>query len=808
MKTFTYWSVMLLTSCVFFVKLSAQDMKYQQPPKEIADLVAAKLTPTVSINDNGTWMLVMERDAFVPIEDLAAPELGLAGMQINPANFGPSRERYVVNIKLKNLINLQDFEVKGMPSKPRLSNVQWSPTGKYVYFNHTTVDGIELWRVSPTEQKAVKVTNRKLNGCTTRGYSFIDDESLILFTVPNGIGTVPTKSNIPSGVVVQENIGKVRPAPTFQNLLQNPYDEQLFDYYLTSQLVVCTASGERELSSPAVYIGIEVSPDKKYLLVSTIHTPYSYQVPIYRFPQKHEVWDLNGSVVKTLADNPLEESIPIGYDVTSAYPRSFKWRGDEPSTVVWVEALDGGVGRTKMAYVDAVFALSAPFDGSRNLMLRSQYRLANVRWANSKLALYSDMSQATQRTRTFRFNPSDLSKEPELLVDRSTNDLYNDQGTPISIKNSYGSTVLYTGKANNELLFAGNGASPDGDMPFLNRFDLTTKKTTTLWRCVAPYNERVVDVIDPAKRIFVTAKQSVEEPVNYYLHNLSTKKATQLTAFPHPYPQILGVEKQKITYKRADGVDLTAVVYTPKGYNAERDGRLPVLMWAYPREYKSSADAAQVRGSKYTFTRLHYGSPVLWVTQGFVVMDEAEMPIVGEGDKEPNDTFVEQLVMNAEAAIKKIDEMGIGDPNRVSVGGHSYGAFMTANLLAHTNLFKAGIARSGAYNRTLTPFGFQGERRTYWQAPEIYDTMSPFMYADKIKTPILLIHGDADNNTGTFTVQSERFYAALKGNGGTARLVLLPYESHGYSAEENIMHMLYETDTWLKKYVRDYAEQK
>ncbi|MDR0659507.1 MAG: prolyl oligopeptidase family serine peptidase [Prevotellaceae bacterium] len=805
MRKIIFWSVLspiLLT----ITKLSAQDMKYQQPPKDIADLVAAKPTPSVSINNDATWMLIMERAVFVPLEDLAAEELGLGGAQINPATFGPSRSRYVTGLKLKNLSTLQEQTVTGLPSSPKLTDVRWSPNGKYVYFNHTTANDIELWRISPADAKAVKLSNRRLNGAFGYTYTFINDEELIIFAVPANIGSKPRKPLVPTGVVAQENVGKSRPAPTYQNLLESPYDEELFDYYFTSQPVVWTSNGERELGSPAIYMYAQVSPDNQYLLVSTIHRPYSYQVPMYRFPQKYEVWDMSGKVMKVLTDNPLEESIPIGYDVASAYPRSFGWRSDVPSTVVWAEALDGGVGRTKLPYFDAVFTLSAPFDGEKQLLIKTRFRYRGIYWGNDKLALYFDGMRVTRRSRTYRFDPSDLSKEPELLFDLSTNDRYNDPGNPVRVRNAYGYSVLYTGKANNELLFTGNGASPEGDMPFLNRFDLKTKRTTTLWRCVAPYNERVADVIDPAKRIFITSKQSVEEPANYYLHNIPKKKVARLTAFEHPYPQMLGVKKELVRYKRADGIDLTATVYTPKGYDPERDGRLPVLMWAYPHEYKSASDAAQVRGSKYSFTRLSYGSPVLWVTRGFVVMDETEMPIVGVDGKEPNDGFVEQLVMNAEAAIKKIDEMGIGDPDRVAVGGHSYGAFMTANLLAHTNLFKAGIARSGAYNRTLTPFGFQDERRTYWQAPEIYNTMSPFMYADKIKTPILLVHGDADNNTGTFTVQSERFYAALKGNGGTARLVSLPYESHDYSARENIMHMLYETDMWLKKYVKDYEE--
>jgi dipeptidyl aminopeptidase/acylaminoacyl peptidase len=191
------------------------------------------------------------------------------------------------------------------------------------------------------------------------------------------------------------------------------------------------------------------------------------------------------------------------------------------------------------------------------------------------------------------------------------------------------------------------------------------------------------------------------------------------------------------------------------------------------------------------------------VARGYAVFDDPSMPIIGEGDKEPNDSFVKQLVMSAEAAVNKLVELGIADRRKIAIGGHSYGAFMTANLLAHSDLFAAGIARSGAYNRTLTPFGFQREERTYWEAPEVYYNMSPFMHADKINEPMLMIHGHADNNSGTFPIQSERMFAAMKGHGGKARLVMLPHESHGYRARESILHVLWETDQLLENYVKN-----
>ena len=431
-------------------------------------------------------------------------------------------------------------------------------------------------------------------------------------------------------------------------------------------------------------------------------------------------------------------------------------------------------------------------------------RYRGITWGTASLALVNEGLTGKQRTQVDRYNPS--TGEMEILIERNTTDAYSNPGFPVTVKNQWGRDVIATVDNGSKLLLNNpSGGSPKGDLPFLASFDLASKKSEIIWRCNEGYFENVAAVIDPVKLTVITRRESEKMVPNYWKKDLKLKIADrQLTDFADPYPQLEGVSKEKIKYKRQDGVDLTGDLYLPKGYDKTKDGPLPVFIWAYPAEYNSAADAAQVRGSEHRFILLNWGSPVFYVTQGYAVLNNAEMPIVAtDKDKKPNDNFIDQLRMNAEAAINKLAEMGVGDRNRVAVGGHSYGAFMTANLLAHTNLFKAGIARSGAYNRSLTPFGFQNEDRTYWQAPELYNEMSPFMYADKIKTPILLVHGEMDDNTGTFPIQSERLFNAIKGHGGIVKFVSLPYEAHGYRGRENILTMLAEQELWLDKYVKN-----
>lgn len=784
------------------IQTYAQDaLKYQTPPESILELAMAAPSPSVDFNGKGEVMLVMERASYPSIEELSQPEYRLAGLRINPANFGPSRATYVTGIRIKQIKTGKEIQVTGLPADARISNIAWSPSQKEIAFTVSNNTSITLWKADVATGKASQASTRKLNNIAGPVFTWVDDNRILALAVPSSIGNAPVQPLAAEGPTVQQTSGKAAPAATYQDMLKNPYDEQLVDYYFQSEPVIIGNNQEQVIGKPAIYVNLSSSPDLQYLLVSSIHRPYSYLVPLQRFPADIAVWKIDGTEIKKLATNPLDEVRPKGFDATSNYPRRFTWRNDAPATITWIQALDGGDPKKEVPFRDVVKALPAPFDGTPVEIVKTAERFNNLIWGNEHFALVFDGNSSKQTTRVSKIDPSNPAKAPVTIIDRSENDRYNDPGTPVTMKNQYNRSVVYL-SPNHELLMTAPGASPEGDRPFLATFNTDNSKQKIIWRSQAPYFEQVANVIDPAKLLIVTAKESVTTPVNYYLQDLKKKSSVALTAFPHPQPLLKGVQKQLLKYKRKDGVDLTAMLYLPEGYNPAKDGRLPVLMWAYPREYKSASDAAQVRGSAYKFTRVTYGSPIFWVTRGFAVMDAAEMPIVGEGDKEPNDTFVEQLVMNAEAAVNKITEMGVGDKNRIAVGGHSYGAFMTANLLAHTNLFKAGISRSGAYNRTLTPFGFQNEQRTYWQIPDVYYKMSPFSYADKLKTPILLIHGEADNNSGTFPIQSERLYNAIKGNGGTARLVFLPQESHGYAAKESVLHMLWEMDQWLMKYVK------
>ncbi len=798
----------IFAACLALMSNSfAQNIPYQTPDKVIRDLLDAPVTPLVSISPDRSTLLLLELPSMPSITEVAEEELRIGGLRISPNTNGGSRSRYYNGLRLKSMDHKTEKEILDLPEKPRIENVSWSPSGTYIAFTNTIASGLELWIIDVAIARAKKLTDARVNDAIAgTPYQWYPDGNKILVKLTNGERTgPPQKPHTPNGPVIQENTQGAAPVRTYQDLLKNPYDESLFAYFTEAELIAidCVTGDQKQLDLEGIFLDLDISPDGKYLLTSELRKPFSYVVPYYRFAQDIAVYAAtDGSMVRKLASVPASENIPKGFNAVRTGPRNHGWRSDHPATLYWVEAQDGGDPNVEAAIRDQLFTLAEPFSGLADSSISFNLRYAGITWGTDDLAIAREYWWSSRREMISRWQPGSPMDGKEVLFDRSYEDRYSDPGDFQTTVNENGRSVLLTDETG-ELYLTGIGASVEGNRPFVDRYNLETKQSERLWRSEAPYYEIPTILLDTKKGVVLTRRESTNEPPNYFIRNLKSGKLTQLTDFPNPYAAMDGVSKELVKYQRKDGIELTGTLYLPPGYDKVKDGRLPVLMWAYPREYKSKAAAGQVRNSPYEFLRLYYGSPIYWVMRGYAVFDNFAMPIIGEGDEESNDKFVPQLVQGAEAAIEKIVDMGIADPNRLAVGGHSYGAFMTANLLAHCDLFAAGIARSGAYNRTLTPFGFQAEERTFWEAPDVYFTMSPFMHADKIKEPILLIHGEADNNSGTYPMQSERFYAALKGHGATVRLVMLPHESHGYRARESIMHMMWEMDSWLEKHVKN-----
>ncbi|MGQ0712129.1 MAG: prolyl oligopeptidase family serine peptidase [Gemmatimonadaceae bacterium] len=797
--------VLAVATLAAFPTLLAAQQGYRQPPAPIADILDAPQTPAVFVSPDRAWLLLGERASLPSIAELSEPELRLAGLRINPRTTGPSREAGLSGLSLRSILpgrgDPQERRIQP-PSGGRIGIPLWSEDSKRVAFAVTTDSAMRLWIADVATGNARPAVAPPLNAAVGNPCTWIDATRLACKVVPPDRGPEPSRSTTPTGPVIQEAAGRAAPNRTYQDLLSNPADETLFEHYATSRIAIIPVDGSARLvGSAGIHRQLEPSPDGRFLLVETSHRPFSYVVPLSRFPQRIEVWDMDGQVVKRVTDRPLIEEMPIAFDATVPGPRDATWRLDVPATLVWVEALDGGDPARKVERRDRLVALDAPFTGEPRTLFEGGYRIDDIVWSSSSLALVTEEWWKTRRTRTWAI-PLGAATGPRLVFDRSSEDRYSDPGEFVTVPGPRGTPVLLTTRNGRFAYLAGNGASPEGDRPFLDRVELSTWKPTRLWRSRAPHYESVVTVLDPDARQIITRRESVTEPPNVFVRDVRSGRLTQVTTFKDPAPQFAGVTRELINYKRADGVALSATLYLPAGYDRSR-GPLPFLFWAYPREFKTAAAAAQVRGSPYRFVRPQGSSHLFLLTQGYGVLDDPAMPIVGEGTSEPNDRYIQQLVAGAQAAVDEVVRRGIADRDRIAIGGHSYGAFMTANLLAHSDLFRTGIARSGAYNRTLTPFGFQAEERDFWKAQDTYMQMSPFTFAHQINEPVLMIHGEADNNSGTFPMQSDRMFAAIKGNGGVVRYVLLPSESHGYRARESVGHVLWEMVEWLDRYVNE-----
>ena len=789
--------------------------QYQMPPAPLQAIVDAPRAPTIGLSPMRNLATMIDQPALPAIVDVAQPELKLAGLRLNPRTYSPSRFSFGSNLKLLDLETGKQMDVRGLPPALRLASSSWSPDQRYLAFTNVVfstkegASGVELWLVDVATRSARRLTPQMLSHLGEVPMRWMpDSRGLLVQLKPATQGKAPAPTGIPSGPSIQDsqNTAGARTLRTYQDLLKNEADAKLFEHYATSQLAIVDVAGKvRTLGAPDMFNDVSLAPNGKYVLTYAMQRPFSYIVPANGFAHRIEVRDMTGKVVHLVANNPLEEGLPPGNDAESIGVRNVSWRVDAPATLVWAEVQDGGDPAKKADIRDIVYMQPAPFTAKPDVLARLGSRMRAVTWGRGDTALVTEAWYKTRAVKTWRVQPDNLSAAPEQIFAYSSEDRYANPGVPVTLPDAAGRPRLVIG-ADSTVLLTGAGASADGDRPFVDRMSLVTKKKERLFQSAAPYYESIAAVLSEDGTRLLTTRESPTERPNYFVRDLKKPADAQLatmTSFPHPTPQLKDVKKEQIRYKRADGVDLTATLMLPPNYEPKRDGPLPLLMWAYPQEFKSASAASQTTGSPYRFNAISYWGPAAMLSMGYAVLDNPSMPIVGAGDAEPNDTYLPQLVASAEAAVNEVVRRGVADRNKIAVGGHSYGAFMTGNLLAHTRLFKAGVARSGAYNRTLTPFGFQSEERQYWKAQNVYRTMSPFDNADKIKDALLFIHGEEDNNSGTFPIQSERMFQAVKGLGGTSRLVMLPNESHGYRARESIMHMLYETNSWLDKYVKN-----
>ena len=725
-------NILLFTLLMTTYILDAQvELDYQTPHKDILELADAPLPPAIRMNEEGTTAILLYRRPYKSIDELSEKEMRLAGLRINPVTNIGSRTRYYFDMKVLDVDSQKESSVMGLPNNPKMANHRWSHDQSKMAFTITEEKGVALWVLDIKEKKIFKITDANLNANMRSPFIWSkDDKSVLVKLLPTDRKDLINRTSaIPNGPTIAVNDGKKAQNRTYQDLLKNPTDEKNFEQLALAELWKVNMDGTKmKWKDSGIYSSMSQSPDGNYVMLTTVRKPYSYLVPYRRFPSKTDLYSSQGTFVKTILELPLIEDLPKGFMSVRKGPRNIAWRADHPATLFWAEALDGGDAAAEVDYRDAVYQLQAPYDVEKEMLLKTKLRYGGIMWGKDDFAIAISRWWNTRMQQVVSFNPANSSEEPKLINERNYQDRYSDPGFPVMARNQYGRDVVVVD--NNDIYMIGDGWSEEGKLPFVDKRNIHTGESERIYR--SEKNDMLEDIItafDIKKGEVLTRLESKNIYPNYYKRNIKTGTLTEVTKFDNPFKAIQDVEKEIITYTREDGLELSATLYLPVGYDKKKKEKMPMLMWAYPREYKDKNSASQITSSSNEFTYPYYGSPIYWVNRGYVVLDDTAFPIIGEGEEQPNDSFVKQLVDNAKGAIDAVDNLGYIDREKVAVGGHSYGAFMTANLLTHSDLFAAGIARSGAYNRTLTPFGFQAEERNYWEAPEIYYNMSPFMHS-------------------------------------------------------------------------------
>lgn len=777
---------------------------YQLPPSEILELADYTPAPFISLDMRYEYIVYFYQNAYKTLDDLMQPEMRLAGRRINPVAHISTSTEYSTNIKVGKVDSTEIVQVQGLPENARLANLTFSPDERYMAFTHTAKTGLELWILNIAEACATKILDRKLNAFFGNPVVWLpDSRHLIVMTVPeNQPSVIEPGSEIPEGPVVIESSGEETQNRTYQDLLKNETDARNFEILATSELYIVDIEGKSNLYKESdLFKFISVSPDGEYVMLNIMKKPFSFTVPYSRFASTSFVCKLSGEFVKIIAEIPLNETLPKGAMSVRKGMREISWRADVPATLSFVVALDDGNPALKVDFRDELFVWDAPFDAEPCSIFKLPLRFTGVFWHSAELACVVDYWHDSRRTCTYLFSPGFPDSAFKKVFDFNYQDIYSNPGSFEMVKNEYNKFVLAS--ENRNLFLVGQGYTENGKFPFIDKLNIDDLSTARIYQ--TDFSDRLENIVlfEHIKQGDALVKiQSATEYPNFFIRNVYKNTLKQITFFENPFESLKGITKSVLKYVRKDGVQLSGTFYLPKAYNKDIHGKLPLLIWAYPVEHKDKISAGQSTANPNEFIYPHHSSFVYWVNRGFAVLDDASFPVVGEGDEEPNDTLIQQLVQNAEAAIEAAAQTGCVDTSRVGIGGHSYGAFMVANLLTHTGLFKCGVARSGAYNRTLTPFGFQGEQRNYWDAKNVYDELSPFRFAEKMKTPLLLVHGENDNNSGTYTMQTERYFQALQGLGAPVRMIILPKEKHSYAARENILHLLWEQDRFFEKYLK------
>ena len=790
------------------VSLGAKGIKYARPSHDVEEMILAKPLPEISFNPRMTQGIVyQENEKYHPISEIASiREFKVAGLRLDGDNFSQTRKKVYGHLELIDAASGALRQISGLPQGLAAYDLKWSQDGCCFCFLNDTPREVELYRVDVTAvaPAAVKINQRPVNSIFGGAYVILDDGRILYKSVPADKGAFPEESAIPEGPIVISSKNRKDSYKTYQDLIKSPYDEAVFDYLCTADLSLYDGNTTRTVVGGKVISAFSVSPDGSHVIVTTLHKPYSYSKKYTSFRKRISVLDMEGREVSVLKKLKAAKGAPSR--------SNWEWRNDKPATLVWKEK-PSGKGR---GYKSCLLGCTSPFSITDNpdTLFLSDADITEVIWATDRTAMAIEKSSKRKVREIKAFNPSDRNAAPVTLLSEDTREfsagarmldgrICRQRGSGRAVIDEKGGYVFLFGNKR----FAENGLA----YSYIDRISLKDGSRRELFSSGTEYRTTLACMGSVSKKgdiQFIATEETPTQVPNYVSFSVNRKGKVAkkpISSFKNTLPHSDEIRMEYLRYKRADGLECAARVYLPASYDKARDGKLPVFMWTYPREhYTAQSVKVNRRAPHNMFAMPDQWNQIFWCLKGYAVVLDWTMAILApDRDGDYNEDFIGQLKMNAEAIVNALDEAGIGDRDRMAVGGLSYGSFMTANLLAHTNLYKCGFANSGAFNRTLTPYGFQHYTKKYWKEEQIYHDMSPFNYADKIKAPILITHGQMDENTGTHPIQSERLYYAIAGNGGNATYLQLPYEGHKMAYRENVLHYFSVVEKMLDKYLKN-----
>jgi dienelactone hydrolase len=710
-----------------------------------------------------------------------------------------------------------------LPKNILISDMVWSPDGKKIAFLSHLRQGSQVW-ITDVESGKVEAIHEAFVMATLTGrrryrrdvisspsqmLQWTPNGSVITLVVPENRGAEPKRDPIPDSPIIRHTREKATPTPTYPFLLRTSYDRELFRYYTTAQLAeLVPGKPLRAIGDPAMYMNVSLSPDGLYILAEKLTEPFSFIVSYSDFPRDLVVMDMDGEILSSIRRIPLQE-VAARRDRNGPLddlPRDVAWRPDGKGlSFLWrVPKTEEGKSKDEeekdknnngLERKDRLMLLSPPFDLDRaEVIVSSQKKFEEISYGvDGRYAFAKISGRGEDFEKGTDIVAYDLGKTPPkrivLLKDIEEENPLEMPGNILRTMSGNGVISALTSSDGGAIYLQGEGYRKDFiNRPFIDRIEIETGKKERIFESAADMYERPLVALDGDLKAIVVSRESRTVFPDSWLWK-EGGSVMRLTSNRNPFPEFADCKREDFVFERRDGLEIRGHISLPVGYQSGE--KVPAVFWTYPREYGSFKEyerAALRRHNLNAFLQLSTrNASDIWLSQGYAVV-VPDIPIIGE-DEDYNNNYITHLVDSMYAAIRKVDELGNVDVDHLGHGGHSYGAFATANILARTPFFKAGIAGDGAYNRTLTPMTFQSERRFIWEAQDVYLEMSPFFQADHIDTPLLMYHGAVDNNTGTFLIQSERLIQALTGLGKNAVLYIYPFESHGPRCKETYMDM-------------------